>query len=74
MPFDSGASVLVLAHTNVAIDEIKERIGKYCSKLFSYPNFVGTIQGFVDQFLAVPFYINKYKKIFVESTTKFIMR
>ena len=62
MPFDSGASVLVLAHTNVAIDEIKERIGKYCSKLFSYPNFVGTIQGFVDQFLAVPFYINKYKK------------
>lgn len=62
MPFDSGASILVLAHTNVAIDEIKERIGKHCPKLFSYPNFVGTIQGFVDQFLAVPFYINKYKK------------
>jgi DNA helicase II / ATP-dependent DNA helicase PcrA len=62
MPFDNGASILVLAHTNVAIDEIKERIGKHCPKLFSYPNFVGTIQGFVDQFLAVPFYINKYKK------------
>jgi DNA helicase-2/ATP-dependent DNA helicase PcrA len=62
MPFDNGASILVLAHTNVAIDEIKERIGKHCPKLFSYPNFIGTIQGFVDQFLAVPFYINKYKK------------
>ena len=27
--------------------------------MFSYPNFIGTIQSFVDQFLAIP-YINNY--------------
>lgn len=54
MPFKDGSGVLVISHTNRAVDEIKEKIGKYCPKLFSYPNFVGTIQSFVDQFLAIP--------------------
>ncbi len=61
LPLTKNRGVLVLSHTNVAIDEITERIGKYCPKLFSYPNFVGTIQSFVDQFLAVPYYLHKYK-------------
>lgn len=62
LPFDDGSGVLVLSHTNVAIDEIKHRIGKHCPKLFSYPNFIGTIQSFVDNYLAIPFYCNKFKQ------------
>jgi len=61
MPFENNAGVLVLSHTNAAVDEIHNRIGKYCPKLFSYPNFVGTIQSFVDTFLAIPFYMNQFK-------------
>ncbi len=61
LPFQDGSGILVLSHTNAAVDEIKERIGKFCPKLFSYPNFVGTIQSFVDYFLAIPFYVNEYK-------------
>ncbi|GGK34505.1 DNA helicase [Yeosuana aromativorans] len=61
LPFSDNSGILVISHTNTAVDEIKEKIGKHCPKLFSYPNFVGTIQSFVDQFLAIPFY-NKIRK------------
>ena len=61
MPFSDRTGLLVLSHTNAAIDEIKESIGDYCPKLFSYPNFVGTIQSFVNDFLAKPFYQSVYK-------------
>lgn len=60
LPLPNGVGVLVLSHTNVAVDEIYERIGKHCPKLFRYPNFVGTIQSFVDHFLAVPFYCQHF--------------
>ncbi|MGX9987218.1 UvrD-helicase domain-containing protein [Soonwooa purpurea] len=62
LPLESNRGILILAHTNTAIDEIRERIGKHCPKLFSYPNFIGTIQSFVDQFLAIPYYQIKYKR------------
>lgn len=62
LPLEKGSGVLVLSHTNAAIDEIKDKIAKYCPRLFSYPNFVGTIQSFVDGFLAVPFYLQLFKK------------
>lgn len=62
LPFADGSGILVLSHTNAAIDEIKEKIQKHCPKLFSYPNFIGTIQGFVDQFLAVPIYNFGFKR------------
>ncbi len=55
LPFEDGSGILVLSHTNTAVDEIENRIGKYCPKLFAYPNYVGTIQSFVDRFLAIPF-------------------
>lgn len=60
LPFEDGSGLLVLSHTNAAVDEIKGKILKHCPDLFKYPNFVGTIQGFVDQFLAIPFYSHKY--------------
>lgn len=62
LPLPSNRGVLILSHTNTAVDEIKEKIGKHCPKLFSYPNFIGTIQSFVDQFLAIPYYQIKYKR------------
>jgi DNA helicase II / ATP-dependent DNA helicase PcrA len=69
LPFDNGSGILVASHTNAAVDEIKERIGKYCPKLFSYPNFIGTIQMFVDRYLATPYaqsYLN-YKISWIDS-------
>lgn len=56
MPFADGSGVCVLTHTNVAIDEIKARFGGKAYLLFGYPNYCGTIQSFVDRFLAIPFF------------------
>lgn len=62
LPLSNGSGVLVLSHTNAAVDEIKERIHQYCPKLFRYPNFIGTIQSFVNEFLAIPYYLFRLKK------------
>ncbi|MDH0667279.1 UvrD-helicase domain-containing protein [Acinetobacter junii] len=62
LPLANGSGILVLSHTNTAVDEIKERIHKYCPKLFRYPHFIGTIQSFVNEFLAVPYYLFRLKK------------
>lgn len=62
LPFNDGSGILVISHTNAAMDEIKDKIGFACTNLFNYPNHVGTIQSFVDKFVAIPFYIDKYKK------------
>lgn len=61
LPLKDNRGILVISHTNTAVDEIKERIGNYCPKLFSYPNFIGTIQSFVDIHLAIPCFTNLYK-------------
>lgn len=52
LPLTSGRGICVLTHTNVAIDEIKLKLGGKASQLFSYPNFFGTIQSFVDTYLS----------------------
>jgi DNA helicase II / ATP-dependent DNA helicase PcrA len=56
----SEKGVLVISHTNAAVNEIRDRIGVLCPRLFAYPNFVGTIQSFVDTFLAIPSYIDSF--------------
>lgn len=61
LPMADGSGILVISHTNAAIDEIKHNLSS-CSDLFDYPNFVGTIQDFVDSFLALPYYYGLYKK------------
>ena len=55
MPLDNGSGICVLSHTNVAVDEIKKRLSGYADRLLSYPNFVGTIQAFVDRFVTMPY-------------------
>lgn len=62
LPLDKDAGVLVLSHTNTAVDEIKGALHDKCPKLFSYPNYVGTIQSFVDNFLAAPYFSQKFQQ------------
>lgn len=61
MDFPKNRGICVLTHTNVAINEIKEKLGSG-SRLLAYPNFFGTIQDFVNTFLAKPMYKMDYKK------------
>lgn len=58
MPLENGAGICVLSHTNVAVDEIKKRLSGYADKLLSYPNYIGTIQSFVDKFVTMPYLRN----------------
>lgn len=57
-PF-SDRGVCVLSHTNVAKDEIIKRLKQSktteAEKLLGYPHFIGTIQEFVNRYLAMPF-------------------
>ena len=58
MPLENGAGICVLSHTNVAVDEIRKRLSSYADKLLNYPNYIGTIQSFVDKFVAMPYLRN----------------
>ena len=51
LPLADGRGVCVLTHTNVAIDEIKSKVGTKADILFRYPNFFGTIQTFLHKFV-----------------------
>jgi len=62
MPFENNKGICVLTHTNVAIDEIKERLGEKAEILFKYPNYFGTIDSFVNEYLAISFYKTVFKK------------
>jgi DNA helicase II / ATP-dependent DNA helicase PcrA len=62
MPFKDNSGILVLTHTNVAVDEIKKKLGLNAKTLLSYPNHVGTFQSFVNKFLAIPMYIKLFGK------------
>lgn len=55
MPFSDGTGVCVLSHTNVAVSEIKTKLNRYADKLMGYPNYVGTIQSFIDQYVTKPY-------------------
>ena len=48
--------ICVLSHTNVARREIEKRLGNTAvgQRLLHYPHFIGTIHGFVNEFLALP--------------------
>lgn len=52
IPFKDNVGVLVLSHTNHAVEEIEKVLKPICPQLFLYPNFVGTIQSFVNKFIA----------------------
>jgi len=62
MPFKDGSGICILTHTNVAIDELKSKVGEQADHLFRYPNFFGTFQRFVNRFLTIPYYVTKTGK------------
>lgn len=62
MPFSDKSGILVLTHTNVAVDEIKSKLGHNGSKILGYPNHVGTFQSFVNKYLATPMYVKIFGK------------
>ncbi|ACL01773.1 UvrD/REP helicase [Desulfatibacillum aliphaticivorans] len=55
------SGICVLSHTNAARDEIEKRLGSSAvgRQLLNYPHYIGTIHGFVDQFLALPWLRSK---------------
>ena len=61
-PLDKYQGVLVLSHTNNAVNEIKKKLRTDCFQLFEPPHFIGTVQDFVDKFLAIPYYELRYGK------------
>ena len=58
MPLENVAGICVLSHTNVAVNEIKNRLSDYADRLLNYPNYIGTIQSFIDRFVTMPYLRN----------------
>ena len=77
MPLPDNQGICVLTHTNVAIDEIKNKLGHKANILFKYPNHFGTIQSFVDKFLAIPalkkYFSSGVRKIDNDAANKYIL-
>ena len=57
----ANSGICVLSHTNVAREEIEEKLGdtEIGKRLLTYPHFVGTIQSFFDTFAALPWLRSK---------------
>ena len=58
---DRRRGICVLSHTNVARREIENRLGgtPEGKSLLKYPHYIGTIHGFVNEFLALPWLRSK---------------
>lgn len=52
--------VCVLSHTNVAREEIEQRLGNTAvgQRLLNYPHFIDTIHGFINRFIATPWLLS----------------
>lgn len=55
MPLKNNRGVCVLSHTNVAVDELKGKLSEEATILLTYPNYIGTMQTFVDQYVTFPY-------------------
>jgi DNA helicase II / ATP-dependent DNA helicase PcrA len=58
--FLGAPSILVLTHSNASANSILERLGEFSSRLQNYPNFIGTIQSFIDRYLAIPYFQQQF--------------
>lgn len=56
LPLQGDQGILVLSHTNNAVNEVKKKLHSECYQLLDAPHFIGTVQDFVDKFLAIPYY------------------
>lgn len=76
---DEDRGVCVLSHTNVAKNEILKVLQTHPAgyKFTRYPHFIGTIQDFIDHFLALPKIHSIYGKVNIiesEFTFDYIMK
>lgn len=69
--WQNSRGVCVISHTNVAVDEIKKHVAKHYPEVMGYPNFVGTIQEFVNKFLFIPFLANKGLQIKFQDDSRY---
>ena len=71
---DTG--ICVLSHTNVARKEVETRLASHptAHRLLGYPHFMGTIQSFVDRFLALPYLRNKGIEVYTIDNDRFAGR
>lgn len=60
-----SSGICVLSHTNTAREEIEKRLGGTAEGqcLLKYPHFVGTIHGFINEYLAFPWLRSLGKRI-----------
>ncbi len=68
--------ICVLSHTNAARDEIDQRLSATGpgAALVRYPHFIGTIHGFVNEFLALPWLRSKGNPIRLIDTSTALKR
>ncbi len=61
----SNSGICVLSHTNVAREEIENRLGntEVGKKLLSYPHFIGTLHSFFDLYISLPWLRSKGIKL-----------
>lgn len=68
--------ICVLSHTNAARDEIDQRLSATSpgAALVRYPHFIGTIHGFVNEYLALPWLRSKGNPIRLIDTSTALAR
>ena len=69
--WQNSRGICVISHTNVAVDEIKKHVAKHYPAIMQYPNFVGTIQEFVNKFLFIPYLASKGLQIKFQDESRF---
>ncbi|WP_336047083.1 UvrD-helicase domain-containing protein [Solibacillus ferritrahens] len=63
LPFGDNRGICVLTHTNVGVNEIKNRsIKNGNGLLFQYPNHISRIQVFINKYLVIPGFKYYYKR------------
>lgn len=70
--WQNDRGICVISHTNVAVDEIKNHVAKHYPAVMQYPNFIGTIQEFVNKFLFIPFLEAKNLQIKLQDESRFL--
>lgn len=69
--WENGRGICVISHTNVAVDEIKKHVAKHYPAIMQYPNFVGTIQEFINKFLFIPYLASQGLQIKFQDESRF---
>ncbi|MFA6608449.1 MAG: UvrD-helicase domain-containing protein [Candidatus Paceibacterota bacterium] len=70
--WETGKGICVISHTNIAIDEIKSRVANHYPEIMEYPNFVGTIQEFVNKFLFIPYLASVNMQIRFQDESRYL--